>query len=60
MLGLASLAVSAASLISGRMGGLYERVSPEAFWAINAGVVGGTGLALLALAPILRKQLASA
>ena len=60
MLGFASLAVSAASLISGRMGGLYERVSPEAFWAVNAGVVGGTGLLLFALTPLLRKRLASA
>ncbi|WP_338468578.1 peptide MFS transporter [Novosphingobium sp. ZN18A2] len=60
MLGVASLSVSAASLISGRMGVLYEGVPPAQFWAVNAAIVGGTGLALLVAAPLLRKRLASA
>jgi len=60
MLGVASLSVSAASLISGRMGSLYEGIPATRFWAINAGIVGATGLALLLAAPLLRRHLPSA
>ncbi|WP_068073806.1 peptide MFS transporter [Novosphingobium lentum] len=47
MLGVASLAVSAGSIISGRMGSLYEAVDPARFWAINAGIVAMAGIVLL-------------
>ncbi|MCT2557397.1 MFS transporter [Tsuneonella sp. YG55] len=38
MLGFNSLAISAGSLVSGRMGALYETVSPRDFWLVNAGL----------------------
>jgi len=60
MLGVAALSVSAASLISGRMGSLYEGIPPAQFWAINTAIVGGTGLALLLAAPLLRRRLVDA
>lgn len=54
MLGINFLAVFAASIISGRLGGLYETLSPSAFWMVHGAIVAGAGLALLALAkPIL-------
>ena len=36
LVGINSLAVSVASLISGRMGSLYEQMTPSAFWLLNA------------------------
>jgi POT family proton-dependent oligopeptide transporter len=36
LVGINSLAVSVASLISGRMGSLYEQITPSSFWLINA------------------------
>ena len=60
MLGVAALSVSAASLISGRMGTVYEGLAPAGFWALNAAIVGATGLALMLAAPALRKFLPSA
>ncbi len=36
LLGFNSLAISAGSLVSGRMGALYETVSPHDFWLMNA------------------------
>lgn len=48
LLGVNALAVSAASLISGLMGGWYEAMSPSLFWTINAAIVGGAGLLVLA------------
>ncbi len=47
MLGVDALSVSAASLISGYMGGLYETMSPTTFWSINAGIVGSAGVLLV-------------
>ena len=49
MLGVEALAASAASLLSGYMGGWYEFMSPTRFWTINAAIVGGAGLAVLVL-----------
>lgn len=49
MLGIEALAASAASLLSGYMGGWYEFMSPTRFWTINAAIVGGAGLAVLVL-----------
>lgn len=60
MLGIAALSVSAASLVSGRMGTVYEGLEPAGFWAVNAGIVGATGLALMLAAPLLRRRLPSA
>lgn len=47
LLGIDNMAVAAASLLSGVMGGWYERMTPQAFWMLNAAIVGGAGLALL-------------
>lgn len=60
MLGVAALSVSAASLISGRMGSLYAGVEPATFWAINAAIAATTGIALMLAAPLLRRRLPSA
>ncbi len=49
MLGIEALAASAASLLSGYMGGWYEVMSPTRFWTINAMIVGGAGCAVLIL-----------
>lgn len=54
MIGVNSLAVFAASIVSGRLGGLYETLSPSAFWMVHSAIVAAAGLVLLALArPIL-------
>ena len=47
MLGIEALAASAASLLSGYMGGWYEVMTPTRFWMINAAIVGGAGLVVL-------------
>lgn len=49
LLGIDTLAASAASLLSGYMGGWYEKMPPSRFWLINAAIVGIAGLVLLAL-----------
>ncbi|HEY7852707.1 MAG TPA: peptide MFS transporter [Caulobacteraceae bacterium] len=44
MIGVASLAVTLGSLISGRLGGLYEHLDPSQFWLIHAALVGAGGV----------------
>lgn len=58
LIGVNALAISVASLISGRMGGLYEQVSPSAFWLINAAICSGAGVYLLLARPLYRRLLA--
>ena len=58
LIGINSLAVSAASLISGPMGGMYEKISPGAFWMINTAICGGGALTVLAFRPMYRRLLA--
>ena len=60
MAGVNNLAVTAGSLISGRLGGLYEQVSGANFWLIHAAIVGGAGLVLLLLARPLGARLPEA
>lgn len=60
MLGVNALAQSAGSLLSGRMGGLYENVAPSTFWLINAAICGGGGVLMLAATPALRRWFAPA
>jgi POT family proton-dependent oligopeptide transporter len=55
VLGLDTLSVSAASLISGPMGAWYETMDPSAFWSINVAIVGGAGAVMLAAAPFARR-----
>jgi POT family proton-dependent oligopeptide transporter len=60
MVGANSLNVFFASVIAGRIGGLYEeQVSASTFWMIHAGIVAGGGLALLALGGGLRRLLSA-
>ncbi len=59
MIGVNSLAVFFASTISGRIGGLYETLSPSAFWLLHAAIVGGAGIGLLVVARTLRGLFAS-
>lgn len=50
MLGVNYLMVFAASTISGRLGGLYEVISPSAFWMVHSAIAATGGVALLLLA----------
>jgi POT family proton-dependent oligopeptide transporter len=58
MLGINYLAVFAASTISGRLGGLYETLSPSAFWMLHSAIVAGGGVLLLALSRPIERVLA--
>ncbi|WP_293905233.1 oligopeptide:H+ symporter [Phenylobacterium sp.] len=57
MMGLYSLSVSLGSVVSGRLGSLYERLPAAQFWALHAAVVGGGGLALLVFGATVRGRL---
>jgi proton-dependent oligopeptide transporter, POT family len=46
------------STISGRLGGLYERLPSSQFWLLHAAIVGAGGTIILMLAPRLRRELA--
>jgi POT family proton-dependent oligopeptide transporter len=50
MVGVYYLAIFAGSLISGRLGGLYETLSPTAFWNLHAGLVAAAGVIFAGLA----------
>jgi POT family proton-dependent oligopeptide transporter len=58
MIGASSLNVFAGSVISGRIGGLYEQVSAPAFWLIHAAIVTGGGVGLMLLSGRLRRLIA--
>lgn len=55
--GINMLAVTAGSLISGRLGALYENVSASDFWLIHAAIVGGAGIVFLLFAKSLARRL---
>lgn len=57
MIGIYYLSIFAGSAISGRMGGLYERLSPTRFWLIHAAIVAAGGLLILLFASRLRREL---
>ena len=57
LVGVNSLAVSAASLISGRMGSLYEQMTPSNFWLLNAAFCFGAAIAVLGLRGFYRRLL---
>ena len=57
LVGIYQLSVAAASLITGRMGQMYETMSPSAFWTINAAICAGGAVALIVLTPLLRRLL---
>jgi POT family proton-dependent oligopeptide transporter len=56
--GVNALSVTAASLISGRLGGLYEKVPASEFWLIHAAIVAGAGAVFLMIARPLGRRLA--
>jgi POT family proton-dependent oligopeptide transporter len=49
MIGVYNLSVFAGSIISGRMGSLYETLTPGAFWSLHAGLVALGGLIFLGI-----------
>jgi POT family proton-dependent oligopeptide transporter len=55
LIGINTLSVFAASVISGRIGGLYETLSPTAFWLVHAAIVGAGGLVMLMAAGWFRR-----
>ena len=57
LLAMDTMSVSAASILSGTMGGWYETMPPVTFWSINAAIVGGAGIALLLVYRPLRRWL---
>jgi POT family proton-dependent oligopeptide transporter len=57
LVGTYQLSVSAASLITGRMGQMYETMTPSSFWAVNAAICASGAAALIALTPTLRRRL---
>lgn len=59
MLGVNLLSVFCGSTISGRLGGMYETLSPPQFWLLHAAIVGAGGVALLMVARPLRARLAA-
>ncbi|HEY2357725.1 MAG TPA: hypothetical protein VGH86_09765, partial [Phenylobacterium sp.] len=50
MVGVYYLSIFAGSLISGRLGSLYEALSPTAFWTLHAGIVASAGVIFAGLA----------
>ena len=47
MYGIYTLSVAAGAFISGRLGSLYEKVSPYEFWSIHAAIVAAGGVLIL-------------
>jgi POT family proton-dependent oligopeptide transporter len=58
LIGFSALSASAASLISGRMGSLYEKVGHPQFWLINAAICFAAGLFLLLARGFYKRMLA--
>lgn len=57
MLGVNTASAFVGSLVSGRLGGLYETLSPQAFWLVHAAIPAVGGLAVMLFAPPLRRGL---
>jgi POT family proton-dependent oligopeptide transporter len=57
MMGVYSLTIFIGSLVSGRLGVLYERVDPLEFWWIHAAIPAVGAVLILALASRLRREL---
>jgi len=57
MIGIYYLSLFAGSTISGRLGGLYERLSSAQFWLVHAGIVAAGGVLLLLFNSRLRREL---
>ena len=57
IMALALLAVSIGSLVSGRLGGFYEQLTPLQFWSLHAAITAGGGAAILVFGALFRKTL---
>jgi POT family proton-dependent oligopeptide transporter len=57
MIGIYTTSVFFGSLISGRLGGLYERLTAAQFWTVHAGVVALGGVLLLLVGGRLSREL---
>ena len=57
IMALALLSVSIGSLVSGRLGGLYELMSPLQFWSLHAGITAAGGVAILIYGALFRRSL---
>ena len=55
MYGVYTLSVSLGGFVSGRLGGLYEKVSPYTFWSIHAAIVAVGGVLILLLGVVARR-----
>jgi POT family proton-dependent oligopeptide transporter len=57
LMGLYSVSVSLGSVVSGRLGGLYETLPASQFWALHAAVVGTGGVLVLVYSWAFRRRL---
>jgi POT family proton-dependent oligopeptide transporter len=55
MMGVNTLAVFLASTIGGRIGGLYETMTPTSFWLLHAGITLAGAVIFVALRPVVRR-----
>lgn len=58
LVGVNALSISAASIISGRMGSMYETMTPTAFWLVNAAICGVAAVWVLAMRGFYTRMLA--
>jgi proton-dependent oligopeptide transporter, POT family len=56
MYGVYTLSVAVGAFISGRMGSLYEKVSPYDFWTIHAAIVAAGGVIILFFGLVARRM----
>ena len=57
MIGIYYLSIFAGSIISGRLGSPYERLTSAQFWLIHAAIVAAVGLLILLFTLRLRREL---
>ncbi len=57
MIGVMTLAVFVGSVVSGRLGGLYETLDASRFWLLHAAIVGAGGAIFILFGPRLRREL---
>ena len=57
MMGVAFLTLFAASNIMGRLGGLYETLSPAMFWGLHAAIAAAGGVAVLVFGGVITRVL---
>jgi POT family proton-dependent oligopeptide transporter len=57
MIGVYYLSIFIGSIVSGRLGVLYERLEPANFWFLHAAIPAGGAMTILLLAKRLRHEL---